>query len=264
MSAETILIEDANGVRTITFNRPDKFNAFTAGMANALAAALDGAKADGIRAVLITGAGKAFSAGQDLAEVMPKSGAPPIDIGDVVETQWNPLVRAIRTLGKPVVAAINGTAAGASANLALACDIVLAARSAKFIQPFCKLGLMPDGGGSWLLPRLIGEARAKALAMTGEPVSAEQAEAWGMIWKALPDDALMPTAREMAERLATQPTYGFALTKQAIHAGAGATLEQHLDTERDLQRLAGASPDYVEGVTAFIEKRTPRFTGKAP
>ena len=263
-SSASILTSLDDSVLTITLNRPDKLNSFTADMSQALQAALREATHENVRAVLLTGAGKGFCAGQDLSDRMVVAQGGSIDLGETIEKNWAPVIRAIRDLPKPVVCAVNGVAAGAGANLALGCDIVLAARSAKFIQPFCKLGLMPDGGGSWLLPRLIGEARAKALAMTGEPVSAEQAEAWGMIWKALPDDALMPTAREMAERLATQPTYGFALTKQAIHAGAGATLEQHLDTERDLQRLAGASPDYVEGVTAFIEKRTPRFTGKAP
>jgi 2-(1,2-epoxy-1,2-dihydrophenyl)acetyl-CoA isomerase len=263
MSSDTILIEDAQGVRTITLNRPDKLNSFTAGMSGALLAALDGAKSDAIRAVLITGAGKGFSAGQDLAEVLPKPGAAPLDLGAVVGAQWNPLVRAIRDLGKPVVCAVNGTAAGAGANVALACDIVLAARSARFIQPFCKLGLVPDSGGTYLLPRLLGEARAKALMLLGDAIGAEEAERWGMIWKAVDDDKLMPTAREMATRLATQPTYGFALTKEAVHAGAVNTLDTQLDLEARLQTRAGASPDYAEGVRAFIEKRAPQFTGKA-
>ena len=264
MAVPTILIEDAQAVRTITLDRPGKLNAFDGAMAKGLFAALEGARSEAIRAVVLTGAGKAFSAGQDPADVLPKPDAPPIDLGNVLETRWNPIVRAIRSLGKPVICAVNGTAAGAAANIALACDIVLAARSAKFIQPFCKLGLVPDSGGTWLLPRLIGEARAKALAILGDAISAEQAEEWGMIWKAVPDDQLMTAAREMAVRLATQPTYGFALTKQAIHAGAGATLDDHLTTERVLQRLAGASNDYAEGVAAFIEKRQPNFTVKPP
>lgn len=264
MAADTILIDDAGAVRTITLNRPDKLNSFTGQMAQALLDALDGAKSDAIRAVLLTGAGKGFSAGQDLAEVLAAPGSPPLDLGEVIERQWNPLVRAIRGLGKPVICAVNGTAAGAGANLALACDIVLAARSAKFIQPFCKLGLVPDSGGSWLLPRLIGEARAKGLVLLGEPLSAEQAEAWGLIWKVLPDDTLMSSARAIATSLATQPTFGFALTKAAIHGSAGASLDQQLDTERDLQRRAGLSADYAEGVAAFMAKRAPYFTGKAP
>lgn len=264
MVVQTILIEDVHAVRTITLARPDKLNAFDAAMAQGFLVALDGAKSEAIRAVIVTGAGKAFSAGQDLAEVLQKPEAPPVDLGRVLEIQWNPIVRAIRNLGKPVICAVNGTAAGAGANVALACDIVLAARSAKFIQPFCKLGLVPDSGGTWLLPRLLGEARAKALTILGDAITAEQAEAWGMIWKAVPDDQLMTIAQDMAIRLATQPTYGLGLTKQAIHASACASLEEQLNVERDLQRLAGASEDYAEGVAAFIEKRQPCFTGKPP
>lgn len=260
----SVIISDADAVRTITLSRPDKLNAFTAEMARRLLQAIEGAAASGIRAVLLTGAGKGFCCGQDLAEVAPLPGAPPLDLGDVVEAQWNPLVRAIRELPMPVVAAVNGIAAGAGASLALACDIVLAARSARFTLPFCRLGLVPDSGGTHLLPRLVGEARAKGLAILGEPVGAEEAAAWGMIWRAVDDDQLMPEALAMVRHLATQPTFGFALMKQALHASAGNTLEQQLELERDLQRRAGSSPDYAEGVSAFLGKRKPVFTGRAP
>jgi 2-(1,2-epoxy-1,2-dihydrophenyl)acetyl-CoA isomerase len=260
MGDETILIAESDGVLAITLNRPDKLNAFTGEMSRALLAALDRAKALHIRAVLITGAGKGFSAGQDLAD--PAISMPRADVGAVVEEKWNPVVLAIRALDKPVIAAVNGVAAGASANLALGCDIVLAARSAKFIQPFCRLGLIPDGGGTFLLPRLAGMARAKGMALLGEPVTAEQAEAWGLIWKVVDDDKLMAEAGALARKLASEPTFGFALTKRALHASADNTLAAQLDLERDLQRLAGRSEDYREGVAAFNEKRKPRFTGK--
>lgn len=263
MPADTILIDDTDGVRTITLNRPEKLNAFTAGMATALAAALAEARAPSVRAVLLTGAGKAFSAGQDLAEIATPDGQPSVAVGDIVDRLWNPLVKAVRTLDKPIVCAVNGVAAGASANIALGCDIVLAARSAKFIQPFSKLGLIPDGGGTYFLPRLIGRGRATALAMLGEPVSAEQAEAWGMIWKAVDDAALMPEARALAVRLAAGPTFAFGLVKRAMRASSVNDLDTQLDLERELQRIAGESPDYREGLAAFLGKRTPRFTGRS-
>lgn len=262
MTDAMVLVEDSGGVRTITLNRRDRMNSVNAEMGRALAAALAGAADDSVRAVLVTGAGKGFCAGQDLADgVLGENGKAP-DLGVTVDRQWNPLVRAIRDLAKPVVCAVNGVAAGAGANLALACDVVLAARSARFIQPFCRLGLVPDSGGTYLLPRLVGEARAKGMALLGEPIGAEQAAAWGLIWKALDDAELMGEARRMAAHLATQPTYGLGLVKQAIHASATATLDEQLDRERDLQRAAGLAPDYTEGVTAFLEKRAPRFTGR--
>lgn len=264
MSGTEILVEDHAGVRTITLNRPDKLNTFTSTMSAALIDALRGAADDRVRAVLITGAGKGFCAGQDLTEVLPNAGAGEIDLGDVIEAHWNPVVRAIRGLRKPVVAAVNGTAAGAGVNIALACDIVLAARSARFIQPFSKLGLVPDSGGTYFLPRLIGEARAKALMMLGAPITADEAEAWGLIWKALDGDILMPTARTIADNLAAGPTFGFGLMKEAVDRGWGNSLDQQLDLERDLQRRAGASDDYREGVGAFVEKRAATFTGKTP
>jgi 2-(1,2-epoxy-1,2-dihydrophenyl)acetyl-CoA isomerase len=262
MASGSILVEDSGGVRTITLNRPDKLNSFNAEMNGALRAALAGAAGDGVRAVLLTGAGKGFCAGQDLSDrVQGESGQPP-DLGHTIEALWNPLVRAIRALPKPVVCAVNGVAAGAGANLALSCDIVLAARSARFIQAFCRLGLVPDSGGTYYLPRLVGEARAKGLALLGDMLSAEQAESWGLIWKAVNDDKLMAEAGKLASHLATQPTYGLGLAKRAIQASADNSLDAQLDLERDLQREAGRSPDYAEGMRAFLEKRAPQFTGR--
>lgn len=260
MSEPTIKVAASDAVLTITLNRPDKLNAFTSEMSVALLAALKLAADPAVRCVLLTGAGKGFSAGQDLAD--PSVSAPGADIGVVVGEKWNPVIRAVRELEKPVVCAVNGVAAGAAANLALACDIVLAARSARFIQPFCRLGLIPDGGGTFFLPRLVGSARAMGMALLGEPVLAEQAEAWGLIWRVVDDTKLMEEAGALARRLATQPTFGFALTKRALAASAVNTLDQQLDLERDLQRRAGASDDYKEGVAAFNAKRPPKFTGR--
>jgi 2-(1,2-epoxy-1,2-dihydrophenyl)acetyl-CoA isomerase len=258
----TILVQDSGGVRTVTLNRPDKLNAFNEEMNAALRAALAGAADDTIRALLLAGAGKGFCAGQDLSDRVQGEGGKPPDLGQTIETLWNPVVRAIRGLAKPVVCAVNGVAAGAGANLALSCDIVLAARSARFIQPFCRLGLVPDSGGTYYLPRLVGEARAKGLALLGDALGADEAESWGLIWKAIDDDKLMAEAARIASHLATQPTYGLGLTKRAIHASAGNAFDVQLDLERDLQREAGRTPDYAEGVRAFLEKRAPRFTGR--
>lgn len=262
MTSSSILVDDSAGVRTITLNRPEKLNSFNEEMHAALRDALAGAVDDSVRAVLLTGAGKGFCAGQDLSDRVQGEGGKAPDLGHTIETLWNPLVRAIRSLAKPVVCAVNGVAAGAGANVALSCDIVLAARSARFIQPFARLGLVPDSGGTYHLPRLVGEARAKGLALLGDTLGAEDAEAWGLIWKAIHDDRLLPEAHKIATHLATQPTYGLGLTKQAIHASGANSFDEQIDLERDLQREAGRTPDYAEGVRAFFEKRPPQFTGR--
>lgn len=262
MSTPAILLATADGVAEITLNRPEKLNAFTAAMHHELAQALNEVAADGrIRAVLLTGAGRAFCAGQDLDDRRVAPGAEPVDLGHTIETHYNPLIRRLAGLAKPVICAVNGTAAGAGANIALACDIVLAAQDAKFIQAFCKIGLIPDSGGTWRLPRLIGLQRAMGLAMLGEAVTGAQAEAWGLVWKAYPADSLMEEARTLARHLAQQPTGALAKIKWALGASYAHTLDQQLDLERDFQREAGRSNDYREGVAAFLEKRTPRFTG---
>lgn len=264
----TVLVEQVDGVCRITLNRPEKLNAFNGAMHAALYAALDAvARDDAVRAVLLTGAGRAFCAGQDLSDRNggdrdpAKSGDTP-DLGAMLERTYNPLIRRIRSLEKPVVCAVNGVAAGAGASLALACDIVLAARSARFIQAFCKIGLVPDSGATWTLSHLIGEARAKGLALTGMPLAAQTAADWGLIWGVVADGLLMDEAVALASELADGPTVGLGLTKQAIQAAGGNSLDTQLDLERDLQRVAGRSADYAEGVSAFLEKRAPAFTGR--
>ncbi|HEY0834959.1 MAG TPA: 2-(1,2-epoxy-1,2-dihydrophenyl)acetyl-CoA isomerase PaaG [Azospirillum sp.] len=263
MTYSTILFEVAEGVATLTFNRPDKLNSFTTEMHGEVRDALARVKADpSIRCLLLTAAGRGFCAGQDLSDRAVAPGSDMPDLGESLETNYNPLVRTLRGLEFPVVCAVNGVAAGAGANIALACDIVLAARSASFIQPFCKLGLVPDSGGTWFLPRLVGAGRATALAMLGDKVTAEQAAAWGMIYKTVDDAALMDEAKTLARHLATQPTKGLALIKRAMQASATNTLDEQLDLERDYQREAGRTRDYREGVAAFTEKRAPTFEGK--
>lgn len=258
----TILAETRDGVHIVTLNRPDRLNAFNEEMHLELRDALSAAASSNeIRAVLLTGAGRAFCAGQDLSDRQMDAGDVPPDLGYTLQTFYNPLVRQIRSLEKPVVCAVNGVAAGAGANVALACDIVLAAQSAKFIQAFSKIGLIPDAGGSWSLPQLVGEARAKGLAMTAEPLPAEKAADWGMIWKAVSDENLMSDAEALAKQLASGATMGHALTKKLIQEASTRSLDEHLDHERDAQRTAGQSDDYREGVVAFLEKRPARFTG---
>lgn len=264
MSAEQLLITALNnGVFSITLNRPDKLNAFNAQMSEAFMAALVRADEDEqVRSVLLTGAGRAFCAGQDLGDRDPRKMSEPPDLGHTIETYYNPAIRRIRSMHKPIICAVNGVAAGAGANIAFACDLVLAARSAKFIQAFAKIGLIPDSGGTWTLTRLIGEARAKALTLTAEPLSAETAEQWGLIYRTVDDETLASESDALAASLASGPTKGLGLIKQAIHSASVNSLDEQLDLERDLQRIAGRSDDYAEGVTAFLDKRAAVFKGK--
>jgi 2-(1,2-epoxy-1,2-dihydrophenyl)acetyl-CoA isomerase len=227
-----------------------------------VAVALDRVEAEGARALLLTGAGRGFCAGQDLSDRAVAPGGDTVDLGESVEKRYNPLVRRLTSMPIPVVCAVNGVAAGAGANIAFACDIVLAARGAKFIQSFANIGLVPDSGGTWILPRLSGQARALGMALTGEPVSAEKAEAWGLIWKCVDDEALAGEAWGLTTRLAAGPTRGLAATKQAIRGAWFNTLDEELDNERDLMRELGRSTDYQEGVAAFMEKRKPAFEGR--
>ena len=263
MSYRNIEFSREEGVAVLKLNRPDALNSFTAEMHGEVREVLEQAAADkSVRAVLLTGNGRGFCAGQDLNDRAVAPGESMPDLGDSVENYYNPLIRLLTTMEKPVICAVNGVAAGAGANIALACDIVIAARSASFIESFSKLGLIPDSGGTWHLPRVVGLARAKGLAMLGPKVPAEQAEAWGMIWQVVDDEALMDTALGLARQMATQPTRGFAFTKQAFAASAVNSLDQQLDLERDLMHAAGKTHDYQEGVKAFLEKRTPNYKGE--
>lgn len=263
MDQQTILHERRNGVARITLNRPERLNSFTAVMHGELARVLREAAEDReVRAVLLTGAGRGFCAGQDLGDRAVAPGGEKVDLGDSVERFYAPLIRRITEMEKPVVCAVNGVAAGAGANIALACDIVLAARSAKFIQSFANIGLIPDSGGTWVLPRLLGQARALGLALTGEPLPAEKAEAWGLIWRCVDDEALDAEATALAEKFASGPTRGLAETKRLIRQSWMNDLSTELAHERDAMRELGFSADYQEGVTAFTAKRPPVFTGR--
>jgi 2-(1,2-epoxy-1,2-dihydrophenyl)acetyl-CoA isomerase len=249
------------GVATVTLNRPDVLNSCNRPMVAELRDAVERAAADdAVRAVLLTGAGRAFCAGQDLAEVVPPDGSAMPDIGDIVEG-YNEFVLALRRIEKPVVCAVNGVAAGAGANLAFACDFVIAAETVSFIQSFCHIGLIPDSGGTFVLPRLVGLARATQLAMLGEKLPARQAQEWGLIYQVVEAAALDETATALARRLAAMPTRGLGLIKRGLNAGLGASLEEQLAFEEGLQREAGRTADYAEGVRAFVEKRKPVFTG---
>jgi 2-(1,2-epoxy-1,2-dihydrophenyl)acetyl-CoA isomerase len=257
-----ILSEVAGGVATLTLNRPDVLNSFNRSMARQLRDALAAIAGDPeIRAVVLTGAGRGFCAGQDLAEAMPADGVMP-DLGDIVRDSYNPVIRAIRTLEKPVICAVNGVAAGAGANLAFACDIVFAASSAIFVQSFAKIGVIPDSGGTFILPRIVGLHRATVLTMLAEKMSAEQARDWGLVYMITESEALLDTALGTARQLAAQPTRALGLIKRGFNKSLGIDLDAQLDYEEELQREAGASADYAEGVRAFLEKRKPNFQGR--
>ncbi len=263
MSYNTIEFAIADGVATLTLNRPKSLNSFNTEMFEEIRATLKQVKDDpAARCLLLTGTGRGFCAGQDLSDRSVAPGEQLPDLGASVENNYNPLIRTIKGLQIPVVCAVNGVAAGAGASLVLACDLVFAARSASFVQAFCRLGLIPDSGSTWHLPRLVGHARAMGLALLGDKLSAEQAEQWGLIWKCVDDDKLMEEAGGMARHLATQPTFGLAMIKRAINASYTNTLDQQLDLERDCMRLGGRSEDYREGVAAFMEKRKPVFKGR--
>jgi len=263
VSYQFILTSIENGVMKITLNRPDVLNSFTLAMSHELRAALEATRADkSVRAIVITGAGRGFCAGQDLSDRAVAPGSAPVDLGASIESNYRPLVLGLRNLALPVVCAVNGVAAGAGANIALACDIVIAARSASFIQAFCKIGLVPDSGGTYFLPRLIGTARAMGLAMLGDKLTAEQAEQWGLIWKCVDDAQLGSTVDALLAQLAQAPTRGLAAIKRAIYGSSSVALADALTVERDLQRELGYSEDYREGVDAFLNKRPPQFKGR--
>lgn len=261
MNYQHIIFSLAGGIARITLNRPDRLNSFSVEMHLELRDVLARTRDGHARVLLLSGAGRAFCAGQDLSERNVMTVGEPVDLGHTIETYYTPLILELRALEMPVICAVNGVAAGAGASIALACDIVMAARSASFIQAFCKLGLVPDAGGTWVLPRLVGTARAMGLAMLGDKLSAEQAADWGLIWKCVDDDKLMAEAEKLAVHFSTAPTKGLARTKQAIYASSGNSLEQQLELERASQQELGFGHDYREGVAAFMEKRRPNFRG---
>jgi len=258
---EHILFKKEDGIARITLNRPDRLNSFTAAMHQEVRDVLREHVGDA-RVIVLTGAGRGFCAGQDLNDRAVTTEEHPIDLGMTVETCWNPLIRRLTSMPQPVIARVNGVAAGAGANVALACDIVVAARSAKFIQSFSAIGLIPDSGGTWILPRLVGHARALGLALTGDPLPAETAEEWGMIWKCVNDDVLDEEVNALARKLASLPPLGLAAIKEMMRASWGHTLDEELNHQRDRMRRLGYTADYREGVAAFLEKRQPNFVGR--
>jgi 2-(1,2-epoxy-1,2-dihydrophenyl)acetyl-CoA isomerase len=263
MSYENIAFEIKDGIACLTLNRPEKLNSFTQAMHLEVRAALELVQADkSVRVLVLTGAGRGFCAGQDLSDRAVEPGAKGVDLGESVEKFYAPLVLTLRALPMPVICAVNGVAAGAGANLALACDIVLAAKSASFVEVFCKLGLIPDTGGTWILPRLLGHARATGLAMLGEKLTAERAEQWGLIWKCVADEELMNEAMAMATHFSAAPTKGLAFTKRALQQSYANTLPEQLKLEGEMMRELGYSHDYREGVAAFMAKRAPQFKGE--
>ena len=263
MNYENILFSTEDGIARLTLNRPDRLNSFNDAMHAEVRDALERVKADTTtRVLLLTGAGRGFCAGQDLSDRAVLPGEAPVDLGASIERNYKPLILGIRALPLPVVCAVNGVAAGAGANIALACDLVIAARSASFIQAFAKIGLIPDSGGTYFLPRLVGSARAMGLALLGDKLSAEDAAEWGLIWRCVDDEQLKTVTDKLLAQLAEGPTRGYAAIKKALQTSASSTLAAQLDLERDLQRTLGYSEDYREGVEAFAAKRSPRFTGR--
>ncbi len=263
MSYQTILFDVSDGIARLTLNRPDRLNSFNVEMHGEVRDALSRLGEDrAARVLVLTGAGRGFCAGQDLGDRAVAPGGQGVDLGESIDKYYKPLVLALRNLPMPVIAAVNGVAAGAGANIALSCDLVIATQSANFIQSFSKLGLVPDSGGTWLLPRLLGNARAMGLALLADKLSAEQAAQWGLIWRCVPDGEFKQTVDTLAQQLALAPTRGLARTKQAIYESWGRSFDQQLDQERDFQRELGRSQDYAEGVAAFTEKRNPKFTGR--